>query len=161
MDAFFASIEERDRPSLRGKPVVIGADPGGGKGRGVVSTCSYEARKYGIHSAMPISTAFRKCPDVGSYSEKGNEAASQNRFGPKKVWKSAFNVFKRVVVNDERPGRNRRHRIAVHRAGDLCAIDVRHRHLISVRVLKDVAVISGEVLGEGQYNRRNCCGGRG
>lgn len=62
MDAFFASIEERDRPSLRGKPVVIGADPRSGKGRGVVSTCSYEARKYGIHSAMPISTAFRKCP---------------------------------------------------------------------------------------------------
>ena len=62
MDAFFASIEQRDRPSLRGKPVVVGADPRGGKGRGVVSTCSYEARRYGIHSAMPISTAFRKCP---------------------------------------------------------------------------------------------------
>jgi len=62
MDAFFAAIEQRDRPALRGKPVVIGADPKGGKGRGVVSTCSYEARKFGIHSAMPISTAFRKCP---------------------------------------------------------------------------------------------------
>ena len=64
MDAFFASIEERDRPSLRGKPIVVGADPRGGSGRGVVSTCSYEARKYGIHSAMPISHAFRKCPDA-------------------------------------------------------------------------------------------------
>ena len=62
MDAFFASIEERDRPSLRGKPIVVGADPKAGKGRGVVSTCSYEARKYGIHSAMPISVAHRKCP---------------------------------------------------------------------------------------------------
>ncbi|MDO8525491.1 MAG: DNA polymerase IV [Candidatus Omnitrophota bacterium] len=62
MDAFFSSIEERDRPNLRGLPVVVGADPRGGKGRGVVSTCSYEARKYGIHSAMPISAAYRKCP---------------------------------------------------------------------------------------------------
>ena len=64
MDAFFASVEQRDRPSLRGKPVVVGADPKAGKGRGVVSTCSYEARKYGVHSAMPISVAFRKCPQA-------------------------------------------------------------------------------------------------
>ncbi len=45
MDAFFAAIEQRDNPELRGKPVIVGADPKGGKGRGVVSTCSYEARK--------------------------------------------------------------------------------------------------------------------
>jgi len=64
MDAFFASIEQRDNPSLKNKPVVIGADPEGGKGRGVVSTCSYEARKYGIHSAMPISQAYRCCPNA-------------------------------------------------------------------------------------------------
>ncbi|MBD3380395.1 MAG: DNA polymerase IV [Candidatus Omnitrophica bacterium] len=62
MDAFFAAVEQRDNPRLKGKPVVIGADPKGGEGRGVVSTCSYEARKYGIHSAMPISIAYRKCP---------------------------------------------------------------------------------------------------
>ena len=62
MDAFFAAIEQRDNPALRGKPVVVGANPKQGKGRGVVSTCSYEARKFGIHSAMPISTAYRKCP---------------------------------------------------------------------------------------------------
>jgi len=62
MDAFFAAIEERDNPSLKGKPIIIGSDPKGGKGRGVVSTCSYEARKYGIHSAMPISKAYRLCP---------------------------------------------------------------------------------------------------
>ena len=64
MDAFFAAIEQRDRPALRGRPVVVGSDPKGGVGRGVVSTCSYEARKYGIHSAMPISIAYRKCPDA-------------------------------------------------------------------------------------------------
>lgn len=59
MDAFFAAIEERDNPRFRGFPIVIGADPKGGLGRGVVSTANYEARKYGIHSAMPISTAWR------------------------------------------------------------------------------------------------------
>ncbi|MFZ5515222.1 MAG: DNA polymerase IV [Candidatus Zhuqueibacterota bacterium] len=62
MDAFFAAIEELDNPAIRGKPVVVGADPKSGKGRGVVSTCNYEARKYGIHSAMPISHAYKRCP---------------------------------------------------------------------------------------------------
>ncbi len=62
LDAFFASVEQRDNPKLRGKPVVVGADPKAGAGRGVVSTCSYEARKFGIHSAMPISKAYQLCP---------------------------------------------------------------------------------------------------
>ncbi|OGR64215.1 MAG: hypothetical protein A2X31_13170 [Elusimicrobia bacterium GWB2_63_22] len=62
MDAFFAAIEQRDNPSLKGRPVIIGADPKGGRGRGVVSTCSYEARKFGVRSAMPISEAWRRCP---------------------------------------------------------------------------------------------------
>ena len=62
MDSFFASVEMRENPKLKGLPVVIGADPKGGYGRGVVSTCSYEARKYGVHSAMPVSAAYRLCP---------------------------------------------------------------------------------------------------
>jgi len=63
MDAFFAAVEQRDRPELRGRPVIVGADPQGGRGRGVVSTASYEARKFGVGSAMPISQAWRRCPD--------------------------------------------------------------------------------------------------
>lgn len=59
LDAFFASVEQRDHPAWRGMPVVVGGPP---KSRGVVSTCSYEARKYGIHSAMPLTRAYRLCP---------------------------------------------------------------------------------------------------
>ncbi|HHT06091.1 MAG TPA: DNA polymerase IV [Hydrogenispora sp.] len=59
MDAFFAAIEQLDNPSYRGKPVIVGGSP---HARGVVSTCSYEARKYGIHSAMPLREAARRCP---------------------------------------------------------------------------------------------------
>ena len=62
MDAFYAAVEQRDRPELRGKPVIVGANPLGGRGRGVVSTASYEARVFGVGSAMPISQAFRLCP---------------------------------------------------------------------------------------------------
>jgi len=64
MDSFFASVEIREHPELRGKPVIVGADPKEGKGRGVVSTSSYEARKFGVHSAMPISRAYQLCPDA-------------------------------------------------------------------------------------------------
>src|SRR6266700_1467426 len=62
MDAFYASIEQLDHPEYKGKPVIVGADPKAGAGRGVVAACSYEARKFGVHSALPISRAWKLCP---------------------------------------------------------------------------------------------------
>ena len=83
MDAFYAAIEQRDRPELRGKPVIVGANPLGGRGRGVVSTASYEARRFGVGSAMPISQAYRLCPkgiylpvDMDKYVEVSRQVMS-------------------------------------------------------------------------------------
>lgn len=61
MDAFYASVEQRDRPELRGRPIVVGGSP---EGRGVVASCSYEARKFGVRSAMSARKAMRLCPQV-------------------------------------------------------------------------------------------------
>ncbi len=64
MDSFYSSVETREAPEIKGRAVIVGSDPKNGTGRGVVSTCSYEARKYGIHSGMPISKAYKLCPDA-------------------------------------------------------------------------------------------------
>jgi DNA polymerase IV len=72
MDAFFASVEQRDNPKLKGKPVIVGALPGT---RGVVSAASYEARKFGVRSAMPVAVASRLCP-LGIFVEPRFEAYS-------------------------------------------------------------------------------------
>lgn len=82
MDAFFAAIEVRDNPELKGKPVVIGADPRLSGGRGVVSTCNYEARAFGIHSAMSSKEAFERCPQaifISGHYEKYQEVGRQVR----------------------------------------------------------------------------------
>lgn len=64
MDHFYTAVETRERPELAGKPVVVGADPKGGAGRGVVSTSNYEARKAGVRSGIPISRAWKLCPNA-------------------------------------------------------------------------------------------------
>ena len=76
MDAFFAAIEQCDDHGLMGKPVVVGAQPGG---RGVVATCSYEARRFGIRSAMPISEAYRRCPTASYIRPDMSRYAGESR----------------------------------------------------------------------------------
>ena len=85
MDAFFASVEQLDNKELRGKPVIVG----GVSERGVVSTCSYEARKYGIHSAMPVFIARKLCPQ-GIYLRT-------RMFRYKQVSGQVFNILKDVT----------------------------------------------------------------
>jgi len=87
LDAFFASVEQLDHPELRGKPVIVGGDPAG---RGVASTCSYEARKFGVRSAMPMKKAVELCPaaivvrgNMARYSEvSGQVRAIFERYTP-------------------------------------------------------------------------------
>ncbi len=77
LDAFFAAVEQRDHPELRGKPVVVGI--GGTNDRGVVSAASYEARAFGVHSALPIRTAKRLCPDCIFVPVRGSVYAAVSR----------------------------------------------------------------------------------
>jgi len=72
LDAFFAAVEVRENPSFAGKPVVVGADPRGGRGRGVVAAANYEARRFGVHSALPISQAYRRCPHAVFVRPRGS-----------------------------------------------------------------------------------------
>src|SRR5437870_6130153 len=80
MDAFYASIEQLDHPKYKEKPVIVGADPRAGRGRGVVAACSYEARKFGVRSALPISRAWKLCPEgvyVRPRMERYSEVSGQ------------------------------------------------------------------------------------
>jgi nucleotidyltransferase/DNA polymerase involved in DNA repair len=99
MDAFYASIEQREDPSLRGEPVIVGADPQQGEGRGVVAAASYEARRYGVHSAQPISRAWRNCPE-GVYLRPRfdvYEAESREVFG---IVREAVDVLEPVSIDE-------------------------------------------------------------
>jgi DNA polymerase IV len=96
MDAFFASIEQRDNPLLRGKPVVVGAQPGA---RGVVSAASYEAREYGIHSAMPINQAYARCPHAAWIRPRGNVySAESHRL--MKIFESFSPIVEQISVDE-------------------------------------------------------------
>jgi DNA polymerase IV (DinB-like DNA polymerase) len=99
LDCFFAAVEIRDNPQYNGKPVIIGADPKDGKGRGVVSTCNYEARKYGLHSAMPISQAYKRCPQ-GVYLKPNSKKYLQVSKEVMDILKTYSDEFQ-IVGSDE------------------------------------------------------------
>ena len=96
MDAFFASVEQREHPEWRGKPVIVGGKP---NERGVVSTCSYEARAFGVRSAMPTAKAMKLCPKAiltpGNYSLY-KEISSQVR----EVFKSFTNMIEPLSIDE-------------------------------------------------------------
>lgn len=99
LDCFFASVEIRDNPQYKGKAVIIGADPKRGRGRGVISTCSYEARAFGLHSGMPISLAYNKCPRgifLRPNFDKYNEASKKVM----EIIKSYSPIFQAVGIDE-------------------------------------------------------------
>ncbi|MBU7031087.1 MAG: DNA polymerase IV [Theionarchaea archaeon] len=97
MDAFYAACEIRENPQLRGIPVIIGGDPL--KGRGVVTTCSYEAREYGIHSAMPIVQAYERCPH-GIYLRPHFSLYSTISNNIMEILKEFSDVFQRASIDE-------------------------------------------------------------
>ncbi len=97
MDAFFAAVEERDRPRLKGRPIVVGSDPKNGRGRGVVSTANYKAREVGIHSAMPITRAW-ELSEKAKKDGKGEVIfISTNGRHYNDVSKKIFDIITRLV----------------------------------------------------------------
>ena len=96
MDAFYASVEMRDDPSLRGKPLIIGAQPGE---RGVVATCSYEARKFGVHSAMNIKEAYRRCPN-GIYRHPDFDKYSAVSAQLHQIWNTYATASEYVALDE-------------------------------------------------------------
>lgn len=97
MDSFYSSVETLHRPSLKGLPVIVGSDPK--KGRGVVSTCSYEARKYGVHSAMPITKAYKLCPQA-IYLPVNMELYKKTSEKVMKIINSHATKFQQVSVDE-------------------------------------------------------------
>ena len=96
MDAFYAAVEIRDNPSLYGKPLIIGALP---NERGVVATCSYEARKYGVRSAMSIKEAYRRCPD-GIYMHPNAHKYEQASRQIHKIWNDYTDICEYVSLDE-------------------------------------------------------------
>ena len=141
MDAFFVSVEELEDPSLVGKAVIVGADP---DGRGVVAAASYEARKFGVHSAMPIRTAKKLCPQAiflrgqhrkyGAYSQRIHrifeeftpvvemvsiDEAYLDLTGCERLHGSAFRAADKLI------------RLVKDRTGLNCSVGVSTSHLVS------------------------------
>jgi DNA polymerase IV (DinB-like DNA polymerase) len=97
MDAFYASCHIREDPTLKGKPVIIGGDPE--KGRGVVTTCSYEARAYGIHSAMPVAKAYTLCPH-GMYIRPNFALYKEVSDNIMEILKQFSDVFQKAGIDE-------------------------------------------------------------
>lgn len=96
MDAFYASVEVRDNPELKGRPLIIGALP---HERGVVSTCSYEARKYGVRSAMSIKEAYRRCPDgIYMHPDMRKYKAASDRIH--KIWETYTDLIEYISLDE-------------------------------------------------------------
>ena len=96
MDAFYAAVEVRDEPSLAGKPLIIGAMP---DERGVVATCSYEARKFGVRSGMNIKDAYRLCPQ-GVYRHPDREKYRRVSAQLHEIWRSYADVVEHVALDE-------------------------------------------------------------
>ncbi len=96
MDAFYASVEMRDDPSLRGKPLIIGAKP---NERGVVATCNYEARKYGVHSAMNIKEAYRLCPN-GIFMHPNFDKYKSVSIQLNEIWNTYASASERISLDE-------------------------------------------------------------
>jgi DNA polymerase IV (DinB-like DNA polymerase) len=99
LDAFFAAVEEKNHPEYEGKPIIVGADPKQGKGRGVVSTCNYVAREFGVRSAMPISRAWRLCPH-GVYLPVNYELYEQVSTRIMNILRSYADRFEQVGIDE-------------------------------------------------------------
>ena len=96
MDAFYAAVEMRDNPKLKGKPVIIGALPGE---RGVVSTCNYKAREFGVRSAMPISQAYKRCPH-GVYMYPNGKKYAQVSEQIHKIWATYTDIIEYISLDE-------------------------------------------------------------
>ncbi len=137
MDAFYVSVERRENPALVGQSVIVGADPKGGKGRGVVMACSYEAREQGVRSGMPISMAWRKLPGAvflppnydlyGSVSESVMDVLREHAdvFEHLSIDEAFLDVTSKVRGFEDAAGYARRVKAAVReREGLACTIGV-------------------------------------
>ena len=99
LDAFYPSCEIHRDPSLRGKPLIVGADPKNGKGRGVVTSCSYEARKFGVRSGMPISMAWKLCPQ-GIYVPPDFELYGETSERVMDIMRDFADIFEQTSIDE-------------------------------------------------------------